>query len=136
MPLNRLSKNNHDKEELIMETQITIKPTLNDFGTSLIGHVKISYDKLVSVFGKEHSEGSMDNKTLASWSIQFPDKTVATIYNWKDGKNYDPVDGLDKENIDMWHIGGKDEKAFHYITLLLWGKANASGLGYPPPLYL
>tara|TARA_R100001443_G_scaffold113992_1_gene129389 strand:+ start:546 stop:926 length:381 start_codon:yes stop_codon:yes gene_type:complete len=124
------------KEDLIMETKITIKPTLNDFGTSFIGHINISYDKLVSVFGKEHLGESSDAKILCEWVFEFPDKTVATIYNWKDGKNYDPVDGLDKENIDMWHIGGKDEKAFHYIRLLLWGKAKAGGLGYPPPLYL
>ena len=119
-----------------MKTEIKIKPTLNDFGTSFIGHVKISYDKLVSVFGKEHLGESGDAKILCEWAFEFPDKTVATIYNYKTGKNYDPIDGKDKEDIDMWHIGGKDEKAFHYITLLLWGKANASGLGYPPPLYL
>ena len=124
------------KEDLIMETEITIKPTLNDFGTSFIGHVNISYDKLVSVFGEEHLGESSDAKVLCMWIFEFPDKTVATIYNYKNGKNYDPVDGLDKEDIDMWHIGGKDEKAFLYIRLLLWGKAKAGGLGYPPPLYL
>jgi len=124
------------KEDLIMETEITIKPTFEVNGTSFIGHVKISYEKLVSVFGKEHLGESADAKILCEWAFEFPDKTVATIYNYKTGKNYDPVDGLDKEDIDMWHIGGKDEKAFHYIRLLLWGKAKAGGLGYPPPLYL
>ena len=119
-----------------METEITIKPTFKVNGTSFIGHIKISYEKLVSVFGKEHIEGDEFDKILCEWAFEFPDKTVATIYNYKTGKNYDPVDGLDKEDIDMWHIGGKDEKAFHYIRLLLWGKAKAGGLGYPRALYL
>lgn len=118
------------KEDLIMETEITIKPTFEINGTSFKGQLKISYDALVSVFGKEHIEGDEFDKILCEWAFEFPDKTVATIYNWKDGKNYDPVDGKDKEDIDIWHVGGKDTLAFHYINLLLMGKTKASCLGY------
>ena len=100
-----------------------------------MGELYCSYAKIVDAIG-EPSDMFDNYKSDAEWCLEFDNGMVATIYNWKNGKNYDPVDGLDKENIDMWHIGGKDEKAFHYIRLLLWGKAKAGGLGYPPPLYL
>ena len=114
-----------------METEITIKPTFEINGTSYKGHINISYDKLVSVFGKEHIEGDKFDKILCEWAFEFPDKTVATIYNYKTGKNYDPIYGKDKEDIDLWHVGGFDSLAFHYINLLLMGKTKWSGLGYP-----
>ena len=70
-----------------METEITIKPTFEINGTSYKGHINISYDKLVSVFGEEHLGESGDAKILCEWIFEFPDKTFATIYNYKTGKN-------------------------------------------------
>lgn len=72
-------------------------------GTSLQGHVDASYDDLVKTFGQP---GSGDGyKVDAEWVIE-TSAGVATIYNYKDGKNYCGHSGLPVEKIRDWHIGG------------------------------
>ena len=75
-------------------------------GTSLRGYIKVTYETLCSIFGEPN--GSDGYKSDAEWEVEWSDGTVATIYNWKDGKNYcGEEDGLDAEDIVEWHIGGK-----------------------------
>jgi hypothetical protein len=76
-------------------------------GTSFQDTLWANYTDIVDTFGMP-MEG--DNyKTDAEWEILFENGTVATIYNWKDGKNYcGEEDGLDVEDIREWHIGGHD----------------------------
>lgn len=83
---------------------------INSDGCSLVGKIDVDYETLVKLFG-ESLGGSADDKVLAEWGIEFEDGTVATIYNWKDGKNYDCENGKDVEDITNWHIGGKCDKA-------------------------
>jgi hypothetical protein len=77
-------------------------------GTSLQGHINATYDQLVAVFGQpevftlENSDGKID----VEWAIAFDNGTVATIYNWKNGKNYCGADGLNVADITRWNIGG------------------------------
>lgn len=89
---------------------------VNSGGTFLIAEIKTSYSKLVSLFG-EPTVGD-EYKIDAEWEIEFEDGTVATIYNWKDGKNYCGSDGLNVQNIKDWHIGGKDIRAFENLKIL------------------
>ena len=79
-------------------------------GTSLKGYIGCDYATLVEVFGKEHSDGD-GYKVDAEWCLQFSNGVVATIYNYKDGKNYCGEDGYDKEDLTDWHIGGKSRLA-------------------------
>ena len=79
-------------------------------GTSLQGYVNVDYATLVDVFGPEHSEGDA-YKTDAEWELQFSNGVVATIYNYKDGKNYCGAAGLAKQHITDWHVGGKSKAA-------------------------
>ena len=72
--------------------------------TSLQGGIYTSYETLVGCFG-EPEEGD-GYKVDAEWVITFADGVVATIYNWKNGKNYCGEDGMDVEDITDWHIGG------------------------------
>ena len=75
-------------------------------GTSYAGIVTANYSLLVERFGQPSD--SFDNyKSDAEWQIEFEDGSVATIYNWKDGKNYLGPDGLPIEDITEWHIGGR-----------------------------
>ena len=74
-------------------------------GTSYLGEVYADYDLLISKFG-EPTDSFDGYKSDAEWIIEFEGGTVATIYNWKDGKNYRGEDGLSKEAIKEWHIGG------------------------------
>ena len=83
---------------------------INDFnsnfnGTSLIGYVKTSYDKIVEKLGEPQTDF---DKSTAHWTLE--DKrtgTVATLYDWKNHST--PTDSYD------WHIGGKDMKALQLI---------------------
>ena len=79
-------------------------------GTSLKGYISTDYATLVEVFGKEHSDGD-GYKVDAEWMLQFSNGVVATIYNYKDGRNYCGAEGLDKEDLYDWHIGGKSTMA-------------------------
>jgi hypothetical protein len=82
-------------------------------GSWLIGYVDVSYSTLVKVFGEPvESDGY---KTDAEWQILFEDKTYATIYNYKDGKNYCGDDGLETLDITDWHIGGTSPKCVELV---------------------
>ena len=85
-------------------------------GTHLIGHVSTSYQKLVEVLG-DPLKGSY--KTDAEWYISFSDGMVATIYNWKNGKNYCGEEGYELEEIENWHIGGLKPQVETRIKFLL-----------------
>lgn len=90
---------------------------VNAGGTSLQGYVSVSYHELLSKFG-EPTVGDA-YKIDAEWEILFDDGKVATIYNWKDGKNYNGPDGLDVRYITNWHIGGRDKEVVSRVQELL-----------------
>ena len=81
-------------------------------GTSLSGYIKTSYSTLVKLFG-ESLGPSPDNKVAAEWHLLIKDRGeevgFATIYNYKDGKNYAGPDGLNVEDIETWHVGSKSK---------------------------
>ncbi|MAG44541.1 hypothetical protein CL633_01495 [bacterium] len=86
-------------------------------GTSLQGEIKITYQKLVEIFGKPNSMGD-EYKIDAEWVI-WTNSGCATIYNWKDGKNYNGQDGQEVKNITTWHIGGHSERVVNEIKRVL-----------------
>lgn len=84
-------------------------------GTYLQGYVYCSYAQLVKVFGEPCSNAGDGYKIDVAWHLTFEDGTVATIYNYKTGKNYLGSDGEAVENIKDWHIGGFKEKAVELV---------------------
>jgi len=101
--------------------------TINIDGTSLKGRIDASYDELVKVFGNPHNGD--EYKTDAQWDIRFGDGELASIYNYKDGMNYNNVDegtpfddhdeGTPTSDIRDWHIGGHKKEVVGRIYLLL-----------------
>ena len=89
---------------------ITEKIT-NVAGTYLQGYIRANYKQLLKAFGEPHDPNGDNYKTDVEWAFKFADGTVATIYNWKDGRNYLGPDGLEPENIHEWHVGGFSQKA-------------------------
>ena len=99
----------------MFETHNTANINVN--GTSLSGYISVDYNTICKVFGEPtESDGY---KTDAEWMIQFSDGKVATIYNWKDGKNYCGASGLNVEDIKEWHIGGHCNEVVSRIQNLL-----------------
>jgi hypothetical protein len=89
--------------------------------TCLQGYIKCSYEKLCAVFG-EPQRGDFD-KSDAEWSISFPlgdnYDAIATIYNWKNGKNYCGAEGMDVEDITEWNVGGHSKVALYRVMEIL-----------------
>lgn len=83
-------------------------------GTHLQGYVNVSYNQLINVFGEPN--GIHDKyKIDAEWVVEFPAGIIATIYNYKDGKNYLGEEGSEVEDINEWHIGGHEYIAILFI---------------------
>lgn len=86
---------------------------INISGTSLMGEIDCSYALLKRLFG-EPCEGD-EYKIDAQWCLKFPCGTIATIYNYKTGKNYNGREGQATSRIRDWHIGGHSEKAVELV---------------------
>lgn len=83
-------------------------------GTSLQGYVTADYDVLAAMFG-EPMDGD-GYKVDAEWHVRFqPSNLVATIYNWKNGRNYLGRDGLPVQSITEWNIGGSSQ---HVVSMV------------------
>tara|TARA_R110002012_G_scaffold303475_1_gene505239 strand:- start:24 stop:419 length:396 start_codon:yes stop_codon:yes gene_type:complete len=87
-------------------------------GSCLRGGIDCSYKTLFDIFGKP-SELYDDYKSDAEWQVEFPDGMVATIYNYKDGVNYNGEDGIPTEKLTDWHIGGKDRLCVDRIKSII-----------------
>lgn len=86
-------------------------------GTCLQGEIKANYADLVKKFGKPI--GGDAYKVDASWVIKFENGDVATIYNWKDGKNYNGESGVATESITEWHVGGHKKSVVGMVEEVL-----------------
>lgn len=92
-------------------------------GTYLIGYINISYNMLVKKFG--NPTDNYDNyKSDAAWDIKFENGLIATIYNYKDGKNYCGEAGTPIKKIKEWHVGGKEPLALIYVVAALRSIGN------------
>ena len=85
---------------------------LSSDGSGLVDYLVADYDDLVRIFGQP-SKGD-GYKVDAEWTLQTP-FGVATIYNYKDGKNYIGEDGLRVDQIDTWHVGGTSKEAGFFV---------------------
>lgn len=100
-------------------------PDVSVEGTCLQGHLHASYAGLVDCFGepKVNPYNQFGNyKVDALWVLAFDGDVVATVYNYKDGKNYLDDEGTAVENITSWHIGGHSEDA---VALVMRALAEA-----------
>ena len=94
-----------------------MEKTTNYGGTFLQGYIKATYEQLLKTFGEPHDPNGDNYKTDVEWAFEFADGTVATLYNWKNGKNYlGEAEGLELDAITEWHVGGFNEKE---VTKLL-----------------
>lgn len=86
-----------------MKFQTHNQKEINFIGTGYITEINISYKEIKNTFGKSFENGY---KVDAMWVIEFEDGTIATIYNYKNGKNYMGKSGTPKTKINEWNIGG------------------------------
>jgi hypothetical protein len=91
---------------------------IDNNGTHLHGYISITFADLVAKLGPPTDADAY--KIDYEWIIKFDDgkKTVATIYNWKNGKNYCGDGGMDVKDITEWHIGGHTIDAIKCVKKL------------------
>jgi hypothetical protein len=89
---------------------------ISGVGTSLVGYIDISYAELKKTLGQP--SGSDGYKSDAEWELEFEDGSIATIYNWKDGKNYNGSNGIPKTQIRDWHVGGANKDVLSKLRSL------------------
>ena len=85
--------------------------------SSLQGYINAPLEHLESIFNK-HGYDHDNFKTDGSWSLEFKENgsiTIASIYNYKDGKNYLGDDGFDLNQINSSHIGGFGVNAYNKV---------------------
>jgi hypothetical protein len=76
--------------------------------TWLQGAIDADYTDIKKVFGQP-GKGD-DYKVQAEWRVKFEDGTVATIYDYKQGKAYNGRHGIAK------HIGGTTKEAVRLVV--------------------
>ena len=86
--------------------------------TYLQGYISTNLETLKKVFGEpiKYDAGS---KTDIEYNILFADGEVATIYNYKNGKNYLGDDGQAVEEMTSFNVGGKDAIVLDRIQSIL-----------------
>jgi len=93
---------------------------INISGTGLLAYLhELSYARIVDMFGEPLKEHFDDFKTDAQWNIKFPDGEIASIYNYKSGRNYKGPNAPDVKDITTWHIGGNNKDVVFRIHQLL-----------------
>lgn len=83
-------------------------------GTSFQGYVNVHYNQLVEMFG-EPCTNPDNRKTDVEWIISTP-YGPATIYNYKNGYSYLGLSGLKLDEMDEWHVGGKNAESYDWIV--------------------
>lgn len=86
-------------------------------GGGLLGYVYAPYCKLVERLGQPQDGDGC--KVDAEWIVEFNGELFATIYNWKDGKNYLDDEGLSVDAIRVWHIGGENPRVVGLVGYIL-----------------
>jgi len=101
-----------------MESRIIKFEPLNDRSllnhSHKVGDLELSFEKLIGTFGEPNLD-SDGYKTDVEWGIEFDDGTIASIHNWKNGKNYNGEYGLDVKDISHWSIGGHSDKSYNKV---------------------
>ena len=86
-------------------------------GTSFQGYVNAHYSQLVEMFGEPYTNPD-NHKTDVEWIVSTP-YGPATIYNYKNGYSYLGLSGLKLNEMDEWHVGGKNKQSYEWITTRL-----------------
>ena len=87
-------------------------------GTHLQGFINCSYATLVKTFGRPN--GGDGYKQDAEWCIEFSPAVVATVYNYKTGRNYLGRAGIAKTKIKEWNVGGHTPDALLLVKAAIF----------------
>mgnify|MGYP001567990550 CR=1 FL=1 len=100
-------------------------------GTGFRAYMDIGYADLVATLGEPLAGDGY--KVDAEWIVEFPGGTaefpepiLATIYNYKTGRNYLGPTAPATEDIRDWHIGGRDQRATDRVAELFGPVATVS----------
>lgn len=110
-----------------MNFKLVNQKSLKQNFTSLQGYVDATRAQLVEVFGEPEPIESSDGKVTTEWIIEFEDKTVATIYDWRRHELGAPTD----DELYSWHIGGHKHRALELVEAT-WDSAQELDKAFMP----
>jgi hypothetical protein len=90
---------------------------INASGTGLVGYITTTYDKLVEELGEPDTDY---DKSTVHWTIQAPDGTVATIYDWKTGCT-------PRHTEYAWHVEGHKARKALLLVEFVTGQIAVAG---------
>lgn len=108
-----ISKNGEVNELTMWNFPKIEKPEMTCFQAD----IEISYHEIVAIFGDETLDGD-GYKVQAEWHVITP-AGFATIYDYKQGKNYCGDEGIPKTKVTDWHIGGESKAVVPFILSAL-----------------
>jgi len=101
-------------------------------GTSNQGDINVTYTKLVRTFGEPTIKAGPEDigaKEAVEWHIQFPDGTLATIYDYKESPLYEAEEPISQAKLTTylrrnrdWSIGGSSKHAATLVRKALDGQ--------------
>lgn len=94
---------------------MNVTPRSKFWGTGLQGYITETRQTLEAVFGPPTSFASDDGKVTVCWGIEFPDGTVATIYDYKRYELGTPA----MDDLIEWNVGGRSDQAMARVELKL-----------------
>ena len=101
-----------------IETNLNLKQVPMEWsGGHLQGYIDCDYKTLKKLFGQPSDSDGY--KVDAEWTVKTP-AGIASIYNYKDGKNYCGASGTPKTKIRDWHIGGNDINVVAWIMAVVF----------------
>jgi hypothetical protein len=86
-------------------------------GTHWQTSITASYDHIVQVFGQPTFSG-YDDKTDVRWLIATPEG-IASLYNYKNGRNFNGPSGTATEEITNWQIRADGHAAAKWLQQAL-----------------
>jgi len=99
-------------------------------GTSLRCYMKVSFEKLIELFGWPYiADEIMDGqqKSMVEWCLTIPHTNITfSIYNYKDHLQYCSHSGKSIIDITDWHIGGHDLNIINHLKEALANEENIS----------
>lgn len=117
-------------DAITIEMQVTVVPAEFDDirTTSLVGYLDATYADLVARLGEPRRYDEAGFKIDAEWLLKDASGRLGalTVYNYKNGRNYNGAHAAPVEQITDWNVGGRGGASVALATGLFGERFTAA----------